>query len=109
MPPNPAEILGSKKLKEVISKLSESFDMILIDTPPVGQLTDAAILGGLVDGVILVIASGQSSIEMAKHAKAALDNVDAKILGVVLTKLDKGSGGGYYYRYYNYDRYYYDE
>jgi succinoglycan biosynthesis transport protein ExoP len=66
------------------------------------------VLGKIADGVIFVIASGQSNIEMAQHAKAALENVHAKILGVVLTKIDKKSSGAYYYRYYNYDKYYYD-
>ncbi len=109
LPPNPAEIFESKKMNEFIENMKMDYDLILIDTPPVGQLTDAAILGKKVDGVILVLASGQSNIEMAKHAKAALDNVGAKILGTILTKIDKASSGAYYYRYYNYDRYYYND
>ncbi len=109
IPPNPTEILASKKMETVLEQLTKEFDLVVIDTPPVGSLTDAAILGKIADGVILVLASGETNIEMAIHAKKALDNVEAKILGAVLTKLDKSSSGYYYYKYYNYNYYYYGE
>ncbi len=103
IPPNPSEILSSKKMKELIEKLREKFDMLIIDAPPVAQLTDAAIIGTYVDGVVLVIAAGETNIEMAKKAAKSLQNVGAKILGSVLTKIDKKNSGGYYdYKYYSY-------
>lgn|GEM_PF-344299 len=108
IPPNPTEILESKKLSDLLVQLKEKHDMIIIDTPPVGQLTDGAILASIADGVILVAASGESNIEMTKRAKAALLQVNANIIGVVLTKINKTSSGSYY-KYYNYDKYYYSE
>lgn len=108
LPPNPTEILESKKLSDLMLQLKERYDMIIIDTPPVGQLTDGAILAGKSDGVILVAASGESNIEVTKRAKTALLQVNANIIGVVLTKISKNSSGSYY-KYYNYDKYYYSE
>lgn len=87
------------------NKLKENYDLVIMDSPPVGELTDAAIISKMSDGVILVLASGEVNIEVARHAKIALENVNAKILGVVLTKLGRHSGSSYYYKY----RYYYYE
>lgn len=108
IPPNPSEILESKTMLELMESLKDSYDLILIDTPPVGQLTDAAIVGQNADGVVLVVSSGESNIDMAGHAKSALDKVNAKIIGAVLTKINASSGSSYYYRYYNYNQYYYN-
>lgn len=105
VPPNPTEILESKKLAELLQELKEKFDIVIIDTPPVGQLTDGAILASMADGVILVAASGESNIDMVRRARAALMQVNANIIGVVLTKIDKTRSGSYY-TYYNYDKYY---
>ena len=109
IPPNPAEILGSKKMSQLIETLRPLYDLIILDTPPVGQLTDAAIIGKMTDGMILVVASGETNIDLAKFAKTNLLQAGVNILGVVLTKIDKKSGGAYYYRYYQYDQYYYKE
>lgn len=106
IPPNPVEILESQKMAQMLEELQERYDMVIIDTPPVGQLTDAAVVGKRTDGVILVLASGETNIEMAKHARTNLDYAGAKVLGVVLTKIDPKIGGAYYYRYHNYSRYY---
>lgn len=108
IPPNPAEILSSKKMGIFLDKVKEEYDLVILDTPPIGTLTDAAILGKRADGVILVFASGETEIDMAVQAKKALNNVDAKILGVVLTKMDEGISG-YYYRYRYYNNYYYEK
>lgn len=109
LPPNPAEILESKKMMDFLDTVRKDYDIILIDTPPVGQLADAAILGKNADGVILVVASAASHIDIVKHAKSRLDKVNAKILGAVITKINGTAGGTYYYRYYNYDQYYYKD
>jgi succinoglycan biosynthesis transport protein ExoP len=104
LPPNPTEILESQKMADFLVHIREEYDLIILDTPPVGQLTDGAILASLADGVILVVASGESNIDMARRAKAALERVNARITGAVLTKIT-GSSGGSYYHYYNYDKY----
>lgn len=105
LPPNPTEILESTKMINLTNKLKENYDLVIMDSPPVGELTDAAIISKMSDSVILVLASGEVNIEVARHAKIALENVNAKILGVVLTKLGRHSGSSYYYKY----RYYYYE
>lgn len=103
LPPNPTEILESRKMADFLLNIREEYDLIILDTPPVGQLTDGAILASMADGVILVVASGESNIDMARRAKAALERVNARITGAVLTKIT-GSSGGSYYHYYNYDK-----
>lgn len=100
IPPNPAELVGSKRMMRLIEEASEQFDMVLIDTPPVIAVTDAAVLAQKVDGVILVLASGEVNKDYAQTAKEQLDNVGARILGAVLNKVDVKTGEYYYY--YNY-------
>jgi len=101
IPPNPAELVGSKRMKRLIKEFSEQFDMVLIDTPPIIAVTDAAILAQEVDGVILVLASGEVNKEFAQKAKELLDKVGAKILGAVLNKVEMKTSE--YYHYYNYN------
>lgn len=105
IPPNPSELLSSKQMKMLIQQLREEYDLIMIDAPPVGNVTDAAILSTICDGTILVTASGQVDVASVKRAKELLQKVNANIVGVVLNKLDKNSKGNYYYYYY----YYYGE
>lgn len=99
IPPNPAEILSSNKMQQLLEKLKDDYDTIIIDTPPVGQVTDAAILAGTTDGAILVFACSQTRIDMAKRAKKALASVNSNIIGTVLTKVDTGRGNYYNYEY----------
>lgn len=101
IPPNPAELVGSQRMKRLIEKVSEQFDVVLIDTPPVIAVTDAAILAQEVDGVILVLASGEVNKDFAQRAKEQLDKVGAKILGAVLNKADMKTSEYYYYYYYH--------
>lgn len=106
-PPNPAELLSSEKMKKFLESLKETYDYIIIDTPPIIMVTDAQILSKYADGCLLVIASGEADKNAAIKAKELLENVDAKILGVVLNKLDtkrKGYYGHYYNYYYTKDR-----
>lgn len=104
-PPNPAELLGSQRMKELLDKVREDYDVVIIDTPPVLPVTDAAVLSQYVDGVVLVAGYGLTTFEAAAQAKASLQKVNAKILGVVLNGVPTDRRGGYYYYYY----YYYDE
>ena len=102
IPPNPSELLSSKQMKALLSQLREEYDLIMIDAPPVGNVTDAAILSTICDGTILVAASGQVDIDSIQRAKELLQKVNANIIGVVLNKLDKNSKGNSYYYYYYY-------
>lgn len=104
-PPNPAELLGSRRMKEFLDRVREDYDVVIIDAPPVLPVTDAAVLSQYVDGVILVAGYGVTTFEAAAQAKASLQKVNARILGVVLNGVPVDRGGGYYYYYY----YYYDE
>lgn len=101
IPPNPAELVGSQRMKRLIDEVSEQFDVVLIDTPPIIAVTDAAILAQEVDGVILVLASGEVNKEYAQRAKEQLDKVGTKILGAVLNKADMKTSEYYYYYYYH--------
>ena len=102
-PPNPAELVGSNAMKEFIQQMTHEYDRVLIDAPPVGVVTDAALLSTVADGSILVVAAGQVGIEAAQRAKSLLDKVNANIIGVLLNKIPiegKGYYGYYYYHYY---------
>ena len=99
IPPNPAEILSSNRMQSLLENLKKDYDYILLDTPPVGQVTDAAILAGIADGTIMVCACSQTRIDMAKRAKKALETVGSNILGTVLTKFDIGRARYYSYNY----------
>ncbi|WP_088188390.1 CpsD/CapB family tyrosine-protein kinase [Desulfosporosinus sp. FKA] len=102
VPPNPAELVGSKRMKRLMEEAGKQFDIVLIDTPPVVAVTDAAILAQEVDGVILVLAAGEVNKEFAQRAKEQLDKVNAKILGAVLNKVEiKASDYQYYYYYHS--------
>jgi capsular exopolysaccharide synthesis family protein len=101
IPPNPAELVGSKRMKRLLEEASEQYDIVLIDTPPIVAVTDAAILAQEVDGVILVLASGEVNKDFAQRAKELLDKVGAKILGAVLNKVDLKTSEYYYYYYYH--------
>ncbi len=97
IPPNPSELLSSNAMKQFIQDISEQYDLVLLDAPPVGSVTDAAIISTFVDGTILVASSGHVEIASIKRAKELLAKVDAKIIGVVLNKLDKHASDNYYY------------
>lgn len=100
IPPNPSEILSSKKMTAFLDQMRACYDMIIIDTPPALAVTDAQIVATRCDGVILVILAGKVKKDMAIKMKANMDHVKARILGVVLNNVDRKSGEGYYYYYY---------
>ena len=105
IPPNPSELLGSERMQNILQRAKEEYDYVLIDTPPVLPVTDSLVLGRMVDGLILVIDSGEIKVEMARDVKNQLVHAGANILGVVLNKVRSehhGYGYGYYY-YYGHD------
>lgn len=104
-PPNPSELLGSEKMKNFVHSLKETYDYIILDTPPVIVVTDALILSQYADGCLLVVAAGEAHRDAVVKAKRLLENVNGNILGIVLNKLDIEKDK--YYGYYNY--YYADD
>ncbi len=96
-PPNPADLLGSKKIDQLLAKLNEMADIILFDAPPVIAVTDAAVLGAKVDGVLLVINAGHTRRDHAERAKELLEKAKVRIIGATLTNAPKDSSLGDYY------------
>lgn len=91
LPPNPADVLGSGKMEQVINSLKERADIILFDAPPVVAVTDAAVLGTKVDGVLLVVSAGRTRRDHAERAKELLERVHVRILGAVLNEAPSGA------------------
>ncbi|HTP10126.1 MAG TPA: polysaccharide biosynthesis tyrosine autokinase [Anaerolineae bacterium] len=101
LPPNPSELLGSKRMRQLLDHLHQSYDMVIIDAPPLLPVTDALVLSSLTNGVLLVIDYGSTRIGEAVHGKTQLDQSGARILGVVMNKIPTGRRGySYYYRHY---------
>ncbi len=96
LPPNPAELLGSRRMSEVIAALQQQADMILFDAPPVIAVTDGVVLASKVDAVLLVVSAGRTKRDHAKKAKALLDKVNARLIGTVLNNV-KGEASLYQY------------
>jgi capsular exopolysaccharide synthesis family protein len=97
LPPNPSELLGSKRMEEVIAKLKEQADIILFDAPPSTVVTDAAVLASKVDGVLLVFSAGRTKRDHAQKAKALMEKVNARLVGVVLNNVRADSNLQSYY------------
>jgi capsular exopolysaccharide synthesis family protein len=103
-PPNPSEILSSNRFQELLKEASKNYNFIFIDAPPVLPVADASDIATLVDGVILVYMTGKIGRGVLKRVKGNLENVDAKLTGVILNKV-KSNAGPEYYQYHSY--YYY--
>ena len=97
IPPNPAELLGTKAMEELLEEAKEQYDIILFDTPPVLAVTDAQIVANKCDGVILVVSSGKTNRDGAVKAKELLVNANAKLLGAVLNQKKQKQSEYYYY------------
>lgn len=103
LPPNPSEILGSKKMRGLMETLREGFELVIFDTPPLMAAGDAAVLGARADGVVLVVRAGETEQGAAREAVRQLETVRARILGVVLNDPDSTAeqyGEYYHYAYY---------
>jgi len=99
-PPNPAELLGSKKFRDLTAYLQQHFDWVIIDTPPVMAVTDASITANLAHGVLFVVGAEMTSKRVAQRAVEQLEMSQAKFLGVVLNRVDLEHNAYYYSRYY---------
>ena len=102
IPPNPSELLATKAMENTFEALKQVYDYIIVDTPPVSVVTDAAVLCKYVDGALLVVRPGVTTIEGAQLSKKNLEAVNARVLGVVMNGYDVkkvGKKDGYYYSY----------
>ncbi len=102
LPPNPSEMLGSRKMRQVIEELSQRFEFVLFDSPPILPISDAAALGASVDGAILVVRSGATMTGGLSKALSLMKAVHTRIIGIVLNDLNIGKrlGDRYYHYYY---------
>ncbi|MFR9239373.1 MAG: CpsD/CapB family tyrosine-protein kinase [Clostridium baratii] len=97
IPPNPSEMLGSQAMSSLLNELSNVYDVIILDSPPVLAVTDAQILSTKVDGTVLVVRAEKTKKDTVIAAKGVLDKVNANILGTVLNGGDKNKDNYYYY------------
>jgi capsular exopolysaccharide synthesis family protein len=102
IPPNPSEILGSARMVDLLNDLRKKYAHILIDSPPATAVTDAIVLSKAVDGVILVIRTGDTPREIIRNGVAQFEAVGAHMLGAILNGVDMGRDSYYYYQYYYY-------
>lgn len=106
LPPNPAELLSSKRMRQLLSVASQHYDRVILDGPPYQGFAEILVLSHMVDGVILVTVEGETPREGVKHFRKALVNVGGRILGAIINKSGKKKGfssyGSYKYYAYNY-------
>jgi capsular exopolysaccharide synthesis family protein len=106
LPPNAAELLGSARMRDLLASLKTEADVVVLDSPPVGAFSDAAVVSTQTDGVLLVVDAGRTRRDVARRAVEALTRVNARMVGVLLNRMPKSRVGDYYYYYnygYNYD------
>ena len=107
VPPNPAELIGSEQMANLLQKCQGKFTHVVIDSPPIASFTDGVLIASMVDGVILVVSSGRSSRQVVRRSRQLLVDIGAKIFGVVLNNVDlRSQDNSYYYQsYYHRDNY----
>ncbi|WP_307081608.1 polysaccharide biosynthesis tyrosine autokinase [Arthrobacter agilis] len=103
VPPNPSELLGSDAMKQLITRLEQKFDAVIIDAPPLLPVTDAAVLAQQVGGVVLVVGSSKVRLPDLQKSLSNLEMVDADLLGIVINLLPSKGPDAYAYSYYSYD------
>ena len=108
IPPNPAELLGSDQMRRLMTALQARYTHVIVDSPPISSFTDGVLISTMVDGVLLVVHGGKSSRHIVRRSKQLLNDVGAKVLGVVLNNVSLQSHDYYYYRSY-YGRKYYEK
>lgn len=101
IPPNPSELLGSQHMSDLLGRLHDEFDVVVIDAPPLLPVTDAAVVAARADGALLVTRHGKTTQAQVKSAVAALHAVDARVLGCVLNMAPVKGSDNYYYHGYN--------
>ena len=106
IPPNPAELLGSDQMRRLFAALQANYTHVVVDSPPVSSFTDGVLISTMVDGVLLVVHGGRSSRHIVRRSKQLLNDVGAKIFGVVLNNVNLQSHDYYYYQSYYGQKYY---
>ena len=107
LPPNPAELLHTRKFKDLLAEFGKRYDRIILDSPPTSAVTDPVIVGHLADGVVLVVRAGHTTREAALFAKRQLDDAKARLLGCIVNQVNPSDPYyNYYYRSYQYGGYY---
>jgi polysaccharide biosynthesis transport protein len=111
VPPNPAELIGSEQMSNLLKSLQKRFTHVVVDSPPIASFTDGVLIASMVDGVILVVHSGKSSRQVVRRSKQLLQDIGAKVFGVVLNNVNLRAQDNYYYyqSYYHRDLYRQDE
>jgi tyrosine-protein kinase Etk/Wzc len=100
LPPNPSELLNSHMMQRFLDDAAKKYDIVLIDTPPVIAVTDAAVLSTLVDGVVVVVLSGKTEKDTVLRSRDLLEKVNARMLGVLVNGVNVSMLYGSYYHYY---------
>ncbi len=107
LPPNPAELLSSKRMRQLLTVVSQKYDRVILDGPPYQGFAEILVLANMVDGVILISVEGDTPREGVKHFRKSLTNVGGRILGSIINKTGRKKGfssyGGYKYYSYNYE------
>lgn len=106
IPPNPSELLGSRRMRDLVEELRERYDNIIIDSPPTSAVTDAAILSTLTDLSVLVVRAHKTKVEYVEKTREEFQRVFVTPLGVVLNDFDVSQSYGSAYKYYRYYKYY---
>jgi capsular exopolysaccharide synthesis family protein len=106
IPPNPAELIGSEQMIRLVKTVEGMFTHVIIDSPPVGSFTDGVLASTLVDGVLLVVHSGKTSRSVARRTRQILQDVGAKVFGVVLNNVNLREHDYYYYQSYQSNSHY---
>lgn len=102
IPPNPAELVGSQEFSMLLGQITELFDLVIFDTPPLQSVTDGQIIASKVDGTILVVRQNYVRRDQVVETKASLNNVKANLIGYILNDVPINKNKGYgYYEYYN--------
>lgn len=115
VPPNPSELLGSDKMSELLDKLSEDYDYIFIDTPPVNVVSDALVVAPKTEGIVYVVHDSVTTHDELQKALSSVEFADVRMLGVILNGTNRRKSryryltGRYYYKYYSYYSYGYKQ
>ena len=105
IPPNPAELIGSEQMADLLKIFQNNFTHVVVDSPPIASFTDGVLIASMVDGVILVVNAGKSSRQVVRRSRQILTDIGARIFGVVLNNVNLRTQDNYYY----YQSYYHRE
>ena len=99
-PPNPTEILQSRVTHDLLKRLRDDYDMVIVDAPPLLPVADAAVIATATDGAIVVARHGKTTRDQLREAVTRLENVGARVFGVVINMIPRRAANSYYYYYY---------